>query len=289
MGAALFACKGIFSKQLFARGVQFETVVAVRALLAVPLFVGFTLVRDGAATVLASPRRAMAAASFAGFLCYYVGALLDFLALTMIDASIERVLMFSYPAMIVLFVSIRDRRRPPNAVLLAVGITYLGIFLAMGGMDHGELRANALGAGLVILSALTFAIYYLIVDRYGRELGSARFTLFAMGTSSVALTAHFLIHPGASALASIDGAGFGLLVILGVACMFVPALLQAEGVGRIGAERAAIVSTVGPPTTILLGWAVLGERMSPWQLTGAGLIVLGILVVERQRIKRAAR
>jgi drug/metabolite transporter (DMT)-like permease len=285
----LFACKGIFSKQLYARGVAFETVVTVRAVIALPLFLAFAFAREGAAGVARGNGRAIAAACFAGFVCYYIGAMLDFLALTMIDASIERVLMFSYPAMIVVFVAIRDRRRPTNAVLGAIAMTYVGIILAVGVLDRGALRANVTGAALVILSALTFAIYYLIVDRYGRELGSARFTLFGMGTSAVALTIHFLVVPGTSALRSLDADSLWLLIVLGTLCMFVPALLQAEGVSRIGAERAAIVSTMGPPTTILLGWAVLGERMSPSQLGGAALIVLGILLVERARIRALHR
>ena len=68
-----------------------------------------------------------------------------------------------------------------------------------------------------------------------------------------------------------------LLGVLAIACMFLPGLLQAEGVRRVGAQRAAIGSTVGPPTTIALAAIFLGERLNPWQLLGSGLIVASVL------------
>ena len=65
--------------------------------------------------------------------------------------------------------------------------------------------------------------------------------------------------------------------MLAIACMFVPGLLQAEGVRRVGAQRAAIGSTVGPPTTIALAALFLDERLNGWQLFGTALIVGGVL------------
>ena len=111
-GAMLFASKGIIAKRLYDMGVGFEALVAIRALIALPLFWAFALSRDGAKVVRGTRPRAALAAALAGFLCYYLGALLDFQALTLIDASIERVLMFSYPAVVVLFTAVQTRRWP---------------------------------------------------------------------------------------------------------------------------------------------------------------------------------
>src|SRR6185295_1735769 len=101
--AILFASKGLFSKALYQRGVGFELLVTARALLAMPLFIWFALFNNKGTSrgefAAARPSwRAFAAAAFGGITCYYVGAMVDFWALEMIDASIERVLLFSYPA-----------------------------------------------------------------------------------------------------------------------------------------------------------------------------------------------
>ena len=284
LAAMLFATKGIFAKQLYALGVGYVALVAIRATLALPLFWAFALRRDGWAVIRGTPAPAIATAAAVGALCYYAGALLDFLALTMIDASIERVLIFSYPAMVVLFTALRDRQPPPRRVLAAAVLTYLGIYFTMGGFDQTELRANLYGALLVLGSALSYAVYFLVSEKYTRELGSPRFTLFAMTAAAACLIPHFLFTRDAGAeLSAITPAAWLLLALISVLCMFLPALLQAEGVRRIGAQRGAVLSTVGPPTTVLIAWALLGERLGGWQWLGIALIVGGILALDLAR------
>ncbi len=281
-GAILFASKGLFSKALYQRGVGFELLVAVRAVLAMPLFAWVALRprldANGAPPPAARPR-AILAAALAGIICYYVGAMVDFWALMLIDASIERVLLFSYPALVILISSLRTRRAPDSRVVLAMAVTYLGIFFAMGGVDLVELRQNLFGAGLVLIAALTTALYFLIGERYTHELGSTRFAAIAMSASAVLVAAHFLVFRSLSELRALDAHDWLLLVVLAIACMFVPGLLQAEGVRRVGAQRAAIGSTVGPPTTIALAAIFLDERLNGWQLLGSAMIVVSVLVL----------
>ena len=87
-------------------------------------------------------------------------------------------------------------------------------------------------------------------------------------------------------LAALQAHDWMLLVILGVACMFMPGLLQAEGMRRVGAQRAAIGSTIGPPTTILLAALFLGERLNGWQLLGSAMIVGSVLVLSHRQTHR---
>jgi drug/metabolite transporter (DMT)-like permease len=263
-----------------------EGVVAIRAMISLPLFWWLALRRENWPTIAATPPQAIIVAAGAGALCYYVGALVNFLALTMIDASIERVLMFSYPAMVVIFTSVRDRRWPARSVLGATALTYLGIFFTMGGFDPAELRANLLGALLVIGSALTYAVYYIVSEKYTRSVGSARFTLLAMTAATACLTPHYFLLHGTAEMAVIPLEGWLLLAGMAVLCMFLSASLQAEGVRRIGAQRGAVLSSVGPPITVLLAAVLLGERLSAWQWAGMALIVLGILVLELAKARR---
>jgi drug/metabolite transporter (DMT)-like permease len=279
LAAMLFASKGIFGKLLYQRGVGFELLVTLRALFAMPLFAWLALrARTGADVsqdiALSRVRpRAFLAAVVAGVVCYYVGALVDFWALVLIDASVERVLLFSYPAMVVLIGAVLERRAPEARVLWAMLLTYLGIFFAMGGIDLAELRANLFGAALVLVAALTTAVYFLIGAKYTRELGSTRFAAIAMISAAVLLTVHFCVFRSFDEVRALDGLDWLLLAVLGIACMFVPGLLQAEGMRRVGASRAAIGSTIGPPTTIVLAALFFSERLNLWQLLGTAMIV----------------
>ena len=284
--AILFASKGLFGKALYQRGVGFELLVAVRAVLAVPLFAWFAIRANSPAQPnesgqVARPMsvRAIVAAAIAGITCYYVGALVDFWALTLIDASVERVLLFSYPAMVMLIHCFMWRRAPEKRLVIAMLVTYVGIFFAMGGADLHELRQNLFGAGLVLIAALTTAIYFLIGERYTHELGSTRFAAIGMISAAVVLSLHFLAFRSIGELRALQAYDWFLLAVLGVACMFIPGLLQAEGMRRVGAQRAAIGGTVGPPTTIVLAALFLGERLNVWQILGSAMIVCSVLVL----------
>jgi drug/metabolite transporter (DMT)-like permease len=277
--AMLFASKGIFGKLLYQRGVGFEALVTVRALIAMPLF-GWLALRGREQSPAPRMRaRAFCAAVVAGIICYYVGALVDFWALTLIDASIERVLLFSYPAMVVLMLAIHERRAPEPRVSWAMLLTYAGIFFAMGGVDLAELKANLFGAALVLIAALTTALYFLIGARYTRELGSTRFAAIAMISAAVLLAIHFAAFRSVDELRALSGPDWLLLAVLGIACMFVPGLLQAEGMRRVGASRAAIGSTIGPPTTILLAAVFFQERLNGWQLLGSAMIIGSVVLL----------
>jgi drug/metabolite transporter (DMT)-like permease len=284
--AMLFASKGLFAKALYARGVGFDLLVTVRSVLALPLFWIFVSARQGLGEVRRTPWGLAAIAAFAGFICYTVGALLDFYALTMIDVSIERVLLFSYPAYVVLFTALLTRKLPGWGIVGAAALTYLGIFFVVGGFDIAALRGNLVGATYVLMAAVTTATYFMLGERFIPKLGSARFTLFAMTASTLALVAHFLIHHSVLELANVTASGWLLLMGLATVCTFFPALMQTEGVQRLGAERAAVVSTAGPPTTIILGWLLLGESLSAYQALGVALILIGIAVVDLVRSRR---
>jgi len=285
--AILFASKGLFAKALYQRGVGFELLVAVRAALAVPMFAWFAVRANTPALSIAMSgeksrpvrARAVVAAVVAGITCYYVGAMVDFWALTFIDASVERVLLFSYPAIVVLIGSVLKRRAPEKRVVFAMLITFAGIWFVMGGIDVHELSRNLFGAGLVLIAALTTAIYFLIGERYTHELGSTRFAAIGMTAAAVMLALHFVVFRSFDEFRPLKAYDWLLLTILGTACMFIPGLLQAEGMRRVGAQRAAIGSTIGPPTTIFLAAIFLHERLNGWQLLGSAMIVGSVLVL----------
>ena len=102
-------------------GLSFHDVAAIRSVLAVP---GFALLawlyRSRSAPDLVITRRDIGLAIFAGILCYYLGALANFYALTIIDASVERPLLFAYPIFVVLIKMAIERKAPSPRVVLAL-------------------------------------------------------------------------------------------------------------------------------------------------------------------------
>jgi drug/metabolite transporter (DMT)-like permease len=282
LGAIGFASKGIFAKALYADGWSVETVVLLRALYALPFMVLWIVTTQGIATLAPRNLTAIGWTALAGIACYYAGATFDFQALQLIDASVERVLLFSYPSIVVLIDATLYRRRPPGSMLVALVITYAGIFFVVTGFDLKLFHSNLTGAGLVLACALTSAVYYVTGDRWSRAIGSSAYTVYALAAATLCLAAQHWTqgHRWQTHWTVRDVALFAGLVCLATV---VPMLAMAEGVRRLGAPRASVVSTVGPPTTILLGAWVFGERFSPAQWLGVALIVAGILVLEALR------
>jgi len=280
-GAVGFATKGLFAKKLYEHGWTYDAVQVARMWLALPVFWLWGWWRVGR-PLLHPPRAALLGAACAGLVCYHFGAMINFYALTLIDASLERVLLFTYPSMVVLVYSVIYRRLPDTRMVLALLATFAGIVAAVSGFDLAILRANMHGALLVLICAASTTAYFLASDRWTPQVGSVAFTVWGMSAASAGLALQALLVP--SSRPPLPGASDLplLLGLVGIATVFAM-LTTAEGVRRLGAQRAAVVSTVGPPATILLAVPLLGERLNLAQWLGVALIIAGILFMELAR------
>ncbi len=279
--ALLFATKGLFVKVLAARGVDYLTMTMVRALLALPMYAGLALWRGF--NLRRAPPRTVALAALAGMLGYGVGSLVDFRALELIDVSVERALLFTYPAIIVAWQAIARRQLPRPVVLLALSATYGGILLVVGGFNATLWQQNLFGALLVLICAACMACYFLLGERTIATLGSSGFAIIALTAAAGFVLTVFAVARPVAAVIALDAHEWLLLVALAVMGMFLPTVFQAAAISRIGAERGAMASTIGPPAALLLGVAMLGERPHVWQLVGTAMIVGGIVLIARQK------
>ena len=279
IGGIGLASKGLFAKLLYARGVDVQTVLVLRTVLAMPGFVLVGLLFGSAASIRAAPPRVWLLAMAGGFMCYYVGASLNFFALSLIDASIERALLFSYPALVVMANSLLRRRLPSRPITLAILVTWAGIALVVGLFDAQIFEQNLTGAVLVLICGATMAFYLMVTERVTRSMSSAAFTTIAMSTAALCFVVQFALRGAVSDL-RLDAGSWLLMAGLVIFATIVPLFSLAEGVRRVGAQRGAVVSTVGPPATILMAAVVLGERMEAVQIVGVACILTGILVLE---------
>ena len=278
-GSFMLASKGIFAKFLYAQGLDFETVVAVRALLAIPGFLILAAVLGGLGSLRESTWSDRGQAALAGLVCYYFGAAVNFYALTLIDASVERALLFSYPALVVMAGWFMSGRPPGPVVLVAVLATYVGIALTVGAFNRELLQQNLTGGLLVLICSATISFYFIISGKLTRSMGSASFTVVAMTAAGLALAVHYQFRQGWQHLA-LDTDNWILMIALVVFATVLPLYLVAEGVRLIGAQRAAIASTVGPPATAMMAVILLNETIRIGQLAGIALIVGGIILLE---------
>tara|TARA_B100000676_G_scaffold313482_1_gene395372 strand:- start:27805 stop:28743 length:939 start_codon:yes stop_codon:yes gene_type:complete len=288
--ALALSLKGILAKYIFAEGVDVATLLAIRYSLTLPMLVGIALILKGSFSALRMPWRDFAIGMAGGLMGYYIAGLLDFTALELIDVSVERVLLFSFPVFVLLLDSLRRRRLPPRRQTIALLLAEAGILMVMGITDARVFFVNLEGGLYAIASAFAFSLYFMVNQALGPRLGSARMALAAVAGATLGIDGHFLVTTPLDSLAT-GWPAFAMILAMAVFCSVVPFLLVTEGIRRVGASRSALISTVGPVATLGLAALLLGERMSLEQLAGAGLVIVSILALEGKlpRWRRSSR
>jgi drug/metabolite transporter (DMT)-like permease len=215
-----------------------------------------------------------------GFIGYYLSSLLDFIGLQYITASLERLVLFLNPTMVVLLSMALFRQRVGGRTWLALVLSYAGILLVF---EHdlrftGDVEGFWLGASLVFAAAFFYALYLVGVGPVIARLGSLRFISWAMLTSAVFVIVQFLLTRPLAAVGAPTSIQF-LSLVMAVFSTVLPTFLVAEAIKRIGANRTSIIGSLGPLFTIWLGWWMLGEAVHWTQLIGAALVLSGVTLV----------
>ena len=265
-GALLMAAKGIIAKLLYHSGVTLEALLVLRAVMALPLIWGWAWWRGELPRVWQAPKATLAIAMLGGLSGYYLGTWCDFRGLELIDASLERVLLFTYPAIVVLVRALWRRRAPSAREATAVVLTWTGVVL-------------------VLASAALFSGYLFANEHVGKRIGSVGFMVVAATSAALALSLHFAIVSTPAAVSGLSGQLLLALLAMTAFTNVLPLFMISASIARIGAARAAIISAVGPPATLVLAWWWLGEAMGPVQLAGALCCVGGVLALEVGRAR----
>jgi len=273
-----FSTKAILVKLAYRQGVDSVSLLALRFGFSAPFF-AYAAFGGRLRGKVPSPltRRDGITLIVLGVLGYYLASLSDFIGLRYISAGLERLILFVYPTLVVVIEAGLFEVRLERRQKLALLITYAGIFLAFRG-ELGSLGSDVpRGAAWVFASALTYALYLIGAGRMVPKLGSQRFTALAL----LAATAAVLLHAGASGahLLGLPPVAYLIGLIMALLATVLPAFLLARGIALIGSGPAAIVSTVGPVSTILLAYLVLQEAISPTEFLGTALVVVGATLV----------
>jgi drug/metabolite transporter (DMT)-like permease len=278
LGAVGFSIKAIFVKAAFRYGVDAETLLALRMLYSLPLFLllGVAAARSAAAPITGRDWRALLVL---GLLGYYVASYLDFLGLRHISAALERVILFTYPTMVVLFTAWQQRRAPSRSTWLALLLCYAGVALVVSHDVRGGESNVLLGGALVFGSAVSYAIYLLRAGPLLARLGSTRVAAWGTVIACVFAVLQFVLLRPVASLAAQPWQVQALSAAMAVFSTVLPVWLLSEAIRQLGAGPAAMIGSLGPVVTLFLAWLVLGEPLGTLQLLGAALVIGGVRLV----------
>jgi drug/metabolite transporter (DMT)-like permease len=271
-GAVAFSGKAIIVKLAYRHGVDATTLIMLRMGVALPFFL--LMAWWAGRGQLALPRRDRLAAAALGFTGYYLSSYLDFLGLQFITASLERLILYLTPAVVLVLSSVMFKRRASALQWAAMGLGYAGIALVFG---H-ELRLVgsqvALGSALVVASTLSYAGYLIYSGEVVKRIGAMRLTGWASSVACLLCLLQYAILRPVAAVVDVLAPVWWLSLLNGTACTVLPVLLVMMAIERLGSSKASQYGMVGPVSTIAMGVVILGEPFTWWTAAGT-LCVLG--------------
>ncbi|MEJ8815800.1 DMT family transporter [Variovorax ureilyticus] len=280
LGAIAFSGKAIIVKLAYRYGVDAVTLIMLRMLFALPLFAVMAWWAGRGKPPLT--RRDWFGVLGLGFSGYYLSSFLDFAGLAYITASLERLILYLNPTLVLLFGWIVYRRRITRGQFVGMAISYCGVLLVFGHeVQLGQTASAAWGALLVFLSAVSYAIYLVASGEFVKRLGSLRLVGLATSVACLLCILQFvLLRPVGSAF-DVAPQVIWLSILNATVCTALPVLAVMMAIERIGPAMAAQTGMVGPMSTILMGVVILGEPFTAWIAAGTALVIAGIFVFTR--------
>jgi drug/metabolite transporter (DMT)-like permease len=279
LGAVAFSGKAIIVKLAYRHAVDAVTLIMLRMLVALPLFVLMAWWAGRGRPALT--RRELAAVSALGFAGYYLSSTLDFWGLQYISASLERLILYLTPAVVLLLSWLIFRRRATARQLWALLLGYAGIVMVFGHELGQEGPQVALGAALVLASTLSYALYLIYSGVWVQRMGAARLTGWASAVACLLCLAQFgLLRPLHSVL-DLPATVWWLSLLNGTVCTVAPVLMVMVAIQHIGPSRTAQLGMVGPISTIVLGVLLLGEPFTPWLAAGTLCVLASVMLLAR--------
>ncbi|BDU53852.1 DMT family transporter [Limnohabitans sp. INBF002] len=285
-GAIAFSGKAIIVKLSYVYGVDAVTVIMYRMLFALPFFIAMGLWAERQAIARANPltRRDVLNIMGLGFVGYYLSSYLDFLGLQYITASLERLILYLNPTLVVVLGWALYKKPIQPIRMLAMGVSYSGVLLVFAHELTLSGADVALGSGLIFASAVTYALYLIFSGQMVNRIGSLRLVGWATSVACVCCIAQFvLLRPLSAAHVPVDVLWLALLNAL--ACTVAPVLMVMMAIERIGAALTAQTGMIGPMATIAMGVWVLNEPLNMWIGVGTLLVLSGVFIVSKYGAK----
>src|SRR4051794_12493510 len=294
----------LFAKPAYAAGIDWLTLLAWRFLFAAIVSWAWLLIWPAQRRALRNvSRRRILVLILLGI--FFVGNSGTYFAgLEYVSASLSALIVYMYPALVAVMTIRFGRKLEGRRAWGALALATAGVVLAVGGIDPAD-TPQPIGLVLMISSPIIYAVWIVLAGRLAGERGAHDRDEAALGlapphesesteeardaapTAAVMLTATavawwiWALAVGNPVLPSQIPAD-AWLPLVGVGIVSTAIALQTfyAGARRIGAAQASLVSTVEPIYTIVLASILLGERLTPIQLVGGALVIVGVLVAQ---------
>ncbi len=259
------------------------TLTALRFGIAVPLLLLLVLGRRRL------PMRALPRVAALGVLGIGVGQVAQTFGVGATSASAGTIISATIPLFVVLFAALRLKQSVTGRQTLGLIAAFAGIALVAtgNGNDATSLQTTWSGAGLMLLSALAVAFYYVwsveLTEAYGMVVVATWSTLFGflavvpwVGWEMSRTPVHFAAE------------GLAVAAYLGVAVTVIGLFLWIHLLRTVPAGTAASVQYLQPVVGVAASAAMFGDELGVWFIAGVILVLIGLMLAMVARPKPEA-
>ncbi len=272
IAGAAYGTNPLFGKELLAGGAPVSGVLFFRYLFAT-IFMGLLMFAKRESFSI--DRRQLLILLILGLL-FSSSSLFLFDAYNYIPAGLATTVVYLYPVFTAL-IMILLKVRPTPQVWVSIIATLIGVFILMDPLKSAAF--NFTGAILSVLSALSYAVYLVIVNQSGKmkKLSAHVITFYALSTGTVMfLIQHF--SEGGEFLRGISGAKDWIdLLALGLIPTMISLLALAVATKNIGPTKTAVLGVFEPITAIAVGTLAFGEPFTANVAAGALICIAAII------------
>lgn len=275
VSAASFGAMSIFAKFAYDGGANVPTVLFLRFALAACFFWGYILFYKK--DYKPYPFAVASKLFLLGALGYGSMSACFFLAVSRLPASLAGMLLYLYPALVTITTIVLKQETYTRQKGLALLITSLGLLLVLGTSFEG---IDFLGILFGLGAACTYTVYIVTGSKVLQRLEPLKATAYIIAGAA----GTYLFFGLLTGNLSFNFTGLVWWAVGGIVLIstIVAILFFWLGVQLIGAARASIISTIEPLVTVVLAWLAFEEMLSPVQLAGGALIILGVFVLQHR-------
>lgn len=283
IGGATYGMNPLFTLPLYQEGMSPDSVLFFRYLFAIPilaLMMKFTHV-DFKITFREIPPLAFMGIMFA--LC----SLTLFQSYNYMDAGIASTILFLYPILVALIMTFIFKEKLSPVTIFCLLMATAGIGLLYKGEDGATL--SLVGTILVIISALTYAIYIVGINRTRlKKMNTIKVTFYVLLFGWSLFAVRSMIDGGIQSPPADKWFLWGNLLALGLLPTAVSLLTTTIAIQHIGSTPTAILGALEPATAIFFGITVFNETLTFRETCGLILIIVAVCIVVIARDKKPA-
>ncbi|MFV0366497.1 MAG: DMT family transporter [Mangrovibacterium sp.] len=281
IAAITYGTNPLGALNLYAEGINPDSVLFYRYGLSVVILAIIMLAKK---TSFRLSKKELMVSSILGAI-FAISSLSLFISFQHIDAGIASTILFIYPVMVSGIMTTFFKEKLTPVIIISTLLALSGIGLLY--QPNGSQTMSSVGVFLVLVSALSYAIYIVVVNKSGINLSPIKLTFYVMLFGCLTILIHSVSNPNEHIQLLSTWSSWGWALMLAVFPTVISLVLMVIAVKEIGSTPTAIMGALEPVTAIIIGVSIFNEAFTPALAWGISLILLAVmLIISSESINR---